>query len=219
MKLRLSRVPATAALLAAITTVFIFEWYVGALGSNEILWRLGAITPTMLQDGQWWRIFAAMFLHANLPHVLANSWTLYQLGTLYEAMFGTKRFVITYFVTGACASIASSLGRSGGISVGASGAVLGILGALIVSIRRSPLYRNEPWTKGLVAQLVFWALLNLAIGFGVEQIDNIAHIAGLVTGLLLGLVPHRVPPPPPNRDVIDVYAEPAAGPGDRIDVR
>jgi rhomboid protease GluP len=219
MRFRFSRVPATATLLAIITAVFILEWFRGALENNDVLYEMGAIYPTMLQDGQWWRIFAAMFLHANLLHWAANSWTLYQLGTLYEAMFGSKRFVITYFVTGACASIASSLARTGGISVGASGAVLGILGALIVSIKRSPQFRNEPWTKGLVAQLVFWALLNLAIGFKVPQIDNVAHIAGMVAGFLLGFFPHRVPPPPPSRGVIDVYAEPAAGPVDPIDLR
>lgn len=204
MSFRLSRSPVTAALLAIITLVFIFEWMTGALWDIDKLIEMGAIVPGMLQRGEYWRIVAAMFLHANVLHWAANSWALYQLGALYEAMFGTRRFLLVYFVTGACASIASSL-KVTEASVGASGAILGILGAFIFSIRRSPQWRHEPWTKGLVSQLMFWAGINLAIGFyASEYIDNVAHVTGLVSGLLLGLLPHRVPPPPPTRDVIDV---------------
>jgi rhomboid protease GluP len=206
MSFRLSRSPVTAGLLAIITLIFIFEWISGALWDLDKLKAMGAIVPGMLVRGEYWRIFAAMFLHADVLHWAANSWALYQLGALYEAMFGTRRFLFVYFVTGACASIASSL-RVAEASVGASGAILGILGAFIFSIRRSPQWRHEPWTKGLVSQLVFWAAVNLAIGFyASEYIDNVAHVTGLVTGLLLGLIPHRVPPPPPTARVIDVSA-------------
>ncbi len=220
MSLRLSRAPVTTALLITIAVVFVFEWMTGAIWNEDMLVQMGAIVPGMLQRGEYWRIFAAMFLHGNFLHWLANSWALYQLGMLYEVMFGSKRFALIYFVTGASASIASSLFTQGA-SVGASGAILGILGAFIFSIRRSPLWRHEPWTKGLVSQLVFWAVVNIALGFSVKYIDNVAHIAGLTSGLLLGLIPHRVPPPPPGGRVIEVqpYVEPAAGPGERIDVR
>ena len=62
MRFRFSRVPATATLLAIITAVFILEWYRGALENNDMLYEMGAITPTMLQDGQWWRIFGVLLL-------------------------------------------------------------------------------------------------------------------------------------------------------------
>ena len=205
MKSRLSRSPVTAMLLAVIAIVYVFEWMTGALVNNERLGQMGAIVPYMLQDGEYWRIITAMFLHAGLLHVAANSWALYQLGALYEAMFGSARFAAIYFASGIVASVASSLTIHGqGMSVGASGAILGILGAFIFSIRRSPQWRHEPWTKGLTSQLIFWAILNIALGFSVDFIDNTAHIAGLTAGLLLGLIPHRVPPPPPSRTVIDV---------------
>lgn len=203
MKFRLSRAPVTAGLLAIITIVFVIELALGATRNDELLIQMGAIVPGMLQEHQYWRIFAAMFLHGNILHWAANCWALYQLGMLYEVMFGSARFTLIYFVTGAIASIASSL-YAHGASVGASGAILGILGAFIFSIRRSPQWRHEPWTKSLLSQLVFWALLNVALGFTVTFIDNVAHIAGLVSGLLLGFLPHRVPPPPPGRSVIDV---------------
>ncbi len=197
------RAPVTAAILFLITIVFIFEWVTGALWNDAALVQMGAIVPGMLQRGEYWRIFTAMFLHGSFLHFAANAWALYQLGALYEAMFGRARFAMIYFVTGACASIASSLTVQYA-SVGASGAVMGILGAFIFSIRRSPQWRHEPWTKTLLSQLIFWAGLNIVLGFSVEFIDNTAHIAGLVTGLFLGLIPHRVPPPPPGRTVVDV---------------
>jgi rhomboid protease GluP len=155
-----------------------------------------------------------MFLHASILHWAANSWALYQLGTLYESMFGSARFALIYFVTGIIASIASSLAMPPQspfeplhCGVGASGAVLGILGAFIFSIKRSPVWRNEPWTRNLLSQLLFWAAVNLVLGTIIKNIDNVAHLGGMISGLLLGFLPHRVTPPPPSTTVVDVAAQ------------
>lgn len=203
MTFRFSRSPVTSALLIVIAIVMVFEWLSGALENEEILVQMGATVHELWQRHEYWRLITAMFLHGGWVHWLANSWALFQLGSLYEVMFGSVRFLFFYFITGLCASIASSL-FTHQASVGASGAILGILGAFIFSIRRSPQWRHEPWTRGLISQLVFWAMVNLALGFSVKVIDNVAHIAGLVSGLLLGLIPHRVPPQPPSESVIDV---------------
>ncbi|HEX9407505.1 MAG TPA: rhomboid family intramembrane serine protease [Thermoanaerobaculia bacterium] len=195
--------PVTAALLVIITIIFGYEAATGAYFSDQRMVDLGAIVPGLLERGEYWRLIAAMFLHGGWLHWFLNSWALYQLGTLYETLFGSARFALIYFVSGICASLASSLYEHGP-AVGASGAIFGILGAFIFSIRRSPQYRHQPWTKSLIGQLVFWIVVNIVIGFSVKFIDNAAHIAGLVTGLLLGFLPHRVPPPPPRDVVIDV---------------
>jgi rhomboid protease GluP len=200
---RFSRAPVTGTLLVLIFAVFVLEWTNGAVDNDEMLIRMGAIVPGMLGYGEYWRAVAAMFLHANILHWAANSWALYQLGTLYEVMFGSLRFTLTYFVTGIIASVASSLWMHGP-SVGASGAILGILGAFIFSIKRHPEWSKQPWTRSLLSQLVFWAGVNIVLGFSVKNIDNVAHIAGLVSGLLIGMIPHRVPPTPPGNAVIDV---------------
>ena len=208
MRRFLSRAPATAVLLAAITGIFLFEVVSGATYNEAYLRELGAIMPwpELRLNGQYWRLLSGMFLHEGWLHWVANSWALYQLGFLYELMFGTPRFLLIYFVTGLIASLASSINMPlGGSSVGASGAILGVLGAFIFSIRRSPQWRHERWTRSLLVQLVFWAVFNIVLGFQIPQIDNTAHIAGLVSGLLLGLLPHRVPPPPPGSRVIDVH--------------
>ena len=201
--LRPKQAPVTTALLIIITIIFVIEWLKGAPANDEVLIAMGAIMPGMMHSGQYWRALTRMFLHANLLHWAANSWALFQLGSLYEVMFGSIRFAAIYFATGVIASIASSM-VSTGPAVGASGAILGILGAFFFSIKRSPIWRHEKWTKSLLNQLVFWAGLNLVLGFEVKNIDNTAHIAGLVSGLILGLIPHRVPPPPPSSHVVDV---------------
>jgi rhomboid protease GluP len=203
--------PATWALTVGILLGFAIEIVTGAWKNGEQLARLGAIVSEwVIRDGQYWRLVSAMFLHGDgtvrgdLLHLGVNLWALWQLGRLYEIMFGTRRFVLIYFATGIAASITSLL-HNAGASVGASGAIFGILGALVSSIRRSPRFRHERWAKGVIQQLVFWIIVNIAIGMSFPQIDMAAHLGGLVAGLLLGaLLPQHDPPPPPAQVTIDV---------------
>lgn len=219
------KAPVTMTLLVMIAIIFVFEFLVGGPRQSpslnifvadvnpQVLVSFGAILGGTLARHEYWRLFAAMFLHASILHWAVNSWALYQLGTLYEVLFGSRRFILIYLATGLCASIASAvhIGNGPGASVGASGAIFGILGAFIFSIRRSPVYRHQPWTRGLIAQLVFWIIINVAITYALPFIDNVAHMGGLISGLLMGLIPHRVPPPPPRDSVIDVgtFEQPA----------
>ena len=198
------KAPLTKLLLVLITLIWLYEAAIGAPYDNDALARLGAILPGTLERHEYWRLVAAMFLHGGWLHWVSNSWALYQLGTLYEVLFGTRRFAIVYFISGIVASIASSTHLVDGPAVGASGAIFGVLGAFIFSISLSPRYRRQPWTRSLIGQLVFWIVVNLAIGYEVPHIDNVAHVGGLIAGLLLGFLPHREPPPPPAESVIDV---------------
>lgn len=212
------KAPVTFALLVIIAIVFVLEFLAGgprlALSRDifvadinpQVLATFGAILGGTLARHEYWRLLAAMFLHASILHWAVNTWSLYQLGTLYEALFGARRFLLIYFATGLCASIASAvhIGNGHGASVGASGAIFGILGAFIFSIRRSPVYRHQSWTRGLIGQLVFWIIINVGLTYALPFIDSVAHMGGLISGLLLGLIPHRVPPPPPRQSVIDV---------------
>ena len=196
--------PVTTALLVIITIVTVFEYATGAFNSEARMAAMGAIVPGLLQRGEYWRLVAAMFLHGGAVHWAVNCWSLYQLGTLYEVLFGSPRFTLIYFVSGICASVASAAHIQQGVGVGASGAIFGILGAFVFSLIRSPLYRHQPWTKSLINQLIFWIVVNIGIGLYFPFIDNYAHIGGLIAGLLLGFLPHRVPPPPPGAMIIDV---------------
>ncbi|HYC63077.1 MAG TPA: rhomboid family intramembrane serine protease [Thermoanaerobaculia bacterium] len=199
--------PATHLIFGAIIAGFVIEIRTGAWRNPEILAELGAIIASrVFEDGQYWRLISAMFLHGDgtirgdLLHLGFNLFALWQLGRLFEMMFGTRRFVLIYFVTGIVASITSLL-HNAGPSVGASGAIFGILGAFIFSIRRSPRFRHERWARGIVQQLLFWIVANIAIGFTMPQIDMAAHFGGLIAGLILGATL-----PQKSQAVIDVRA-------------
>jgi rhomboid protease GluP len=204
--------PATVALIVAILIGFGIEIATGAWTNGRILAELGAILRyDILVEHEYWRLVSAMFLHGDgtvkgtLLHLMMNLWALFQLGTLYEIMFGTRRFLWIYFVTGIVASITSMV-VTGGPSVGASGAIFGLLGAFIFSVRRSPRWRHDRIARSVVKQCLFWAVANIVVTSQIPQIDNAAHIGGLVAGLILGFVlPQPAPPPPsPAQVVIDV---------------
>jgi rhomboid protease GluP len=203
--------PATILITLAILFGFVYEVYTGAYRDRSILAEIGAVEWTrVVDDGEYWRLLSAMFLHGDgtirgdLLHLGLNLYALWQLGRLYEMMFGTRRFVFIYFATGLFASVTTLVHRAGP-SVGASGAIFGILGAFIFSIRRSPRFRHERWARGIVQQLVFWIVANIVIGFTIPQIDMAAHLGGLAAGLLLGAtLPQKEPPVPPSQAVIDV---------------
>ena len=205
----------TRTLIAIILVVFVLEGLAGiplwGVGNEHTprLAAIGAINSNVFANGEYWRLVTAIFLHIGILHLLLNVWALYQLGSVFEVLFGSGRFALTYFVSGIVASIASARYIAPGtISAGASGAIFGILGALIIAIRRSPRWRNESWARGLTGQLIFWAAINILVISRFPGIDNRAHIGGFVAGLVLGLIPHRVPPPPPNEMVIDVDRTP-----------
>lgn len=206
--------PATWLITIGILIGFTIEVLTGAWRDGEKLAALGAIVrPWVIRDGEYWRLLTAMFLHGDgtirgdLLHLGLNLWVLWQLGRLYEAMFGTRRFVLIYFTTGIIASV-TTLIHNAGASVGASGAIFGIFGAFIFSIRRSPRFRHERWARGVVQQLIFWIIVNIVVGMSFPQIDMAAHIGGLVSGLILGaLLPQHEPPPPPAQVTIDVMPQ------------
>ncbi|HEX8618451.1 MAG TPA: rhomboid family intramembrane serine protease [Thermoanaerobaculia bacterium] len=190
---RLKRKPATVLLLAVIALVFLNELTSGALVDENLMRAFGAITAELFATKEYGRLVKAIFLHGNVLHWLANSWALLQLGSLFEEMFGTPRFVLVWFVTGIAASAVSALHLDEGrLAVGASGAIFGVIGAFILGLGRSPFWRNHPVSAGLRTQLMFWAVVNITFGFLTPYTDNAAHIGGFLAGIIVGLLPQRV---------------------------
>jgi len=139
-----------------------------------------------------------MFLHGGWLHLLSNGWALYQLGAVLELMLGSRTMLNVYLLSGLAGSFASMAWRDVP-SVGASGAIFGIMGALIGFLlrRRAAL---SPSGKSLLQQLVLMAGINVYIGWTIPQIDLAAHFGGFVAGVLLGLiVKERQQPAPPPR--------------------
>jgi membrane associated rhomboid family serine protease len=185
-------VTATRVLLAAIVGMFVLELAVAGAGSltrgpsSDRLLQLGAIQPFLVADGDIWRLFTAMFLHANLYHILFNAWALWIFGTMVERDFGTGRFVTVYLVTGLLASATSyAFGPEAAVGVGASGAIFGVFGAFVAyNYRRRHLAlasANLRWATTLL-------LINVLFAFSFGTIDWRAHLGGFVAGLAAGFV-------------------------------
>ncbi len=178
--------PLTWLLLAAIAAVFGVELWAGASRDPRVLIQLGALVPVLVWSGEWWRLLTAMFLHGGILHLALNGWALYQLGGLFEAWMGSSRLALTYFASGLVGSLASLFFLRGDLSVGASGAIFGVLGALVgVLLRRRD--RLRPQAKQLLTQLLMWAGINVFLGFSAANIDNAAHLGGAAAGFALGL--------------------------------
>jgi rhomboid protease GluP len=181
--------PVTILLLIAIAIGFGLQVRASAGGApeDEVLIRLGANHPGLvLQEGEWWRLITSMFLHGGLAHLVLNGWALYQLGSLFESWLGSARLIVTWFLAGAAGSLASVFFTQS-LSVGASGAIFGVLGGLIAFLLRRREALNTG-AKSLLGQLVLWAGINVVFGFSMPRIDNAAHLGGFAAGFLLGLI-------------------------------
>jgi rhomboid protease GluP len=156
---------------------------------NSVQLSWGANFGPATQDGEWWRLGSAMFLHFGVLHLVLNLWSLWDAGQLVERMYGHLRFAIIYFLSGLSGNLLS-LVIQGNIAVsgGASGAIFGIYGALITFLwrERSAIAPHE--FRWLFWGAMVFAAISLAFGFMVPGIDNSAHIGGFVTGILLSIV-------------------------------
>jgi rhomboid protease GluP len=182
--------PVTKLLLLSIAGVFVAEMALGGSTNPLVLLRLGANQAALvLEDGQWWRLLASTFLHIGFVHLLLNGFALFQLGPLVEAWLGGLRLLVIYFASGVAGSLTSVLWRGfqgeRGLSAGASGAIFGILGALIAFLVRRHA-RLRPEARALLLQFLLWAGINVVFGFTNPGIDNAAHLGGFAAGLLLG---------------------------------
>jgi rhomboid protease GluP len=146
----------------------------------------GSNVGRLTLHGEWWRLFTSMFLHGSLLHLGFNMLVLYQAGQLAERIFGSLRFTSLYLIAGICGSLASVLWNPHVNSVGASGAIFGIVGGLLAFIRREHSGVPPTVVKDMQGSLLPFLLFNLWAGFIYPHTDNAAHIGGLVGGWLAG---------------------------------
>jgi membrane associated rhomboid family serine protease len=175
---------ATTVLIALNLVAFLVEVLLGGLRNLEVLVRMGAMVPLLVAQGEYWRLLTAMFLHAGPLHLAFNTLALYLFGGVVESALGTARFLAVYLVAGLFASAASfALSPPGAVAVGASGAVFGLLGAwLTFNLRRRSLSLAQSNIQGALLLIG----INLALGFTVRGVDNVAHIGGLLAGIVAG---------------------------------
>jgi membrane associated rhomboid family serine protease len=180
----------TSTLLVVNIAMFLVELATGASGglwtggSGQKLFDLGALYAPAVVDGQYWRLFTAMFLHAGILHILFNMYALYLFGYLIENALGSLRFIGVYFVAGFVAMAVSFAFADPNVpAVGASGAIFALLGAWVAyNFRRRGSIQasyNLRWALMLIG-------LNLFLGFSIPNIDNYAHVGGLIAGIAAG---------------------------------
>ena len=175
-------------LLAVNVAVFLYYFSLPTAEQVRFLWRWGKVNEQIAQ-GEYYRLFTAMFLHLNLSHILLNGMALYFFGRDVEALFGSLRFAVIYLLGGLSGSLASFV-FTDALSVGASGAIFAIFGAELVY-----LYQHRdlhgPGGRKLLSRLLTFMALNLAFGVisstgvGSFRIDNAGHIGGLLGGVVL----------------------------------
>ena len=162
--------------------------------TGEITHRFGSNFGPDTLTGQWWRLFTYMFLHGGAMHIFFNMWCLWDLGRLCESLYGRWTYAAIYLITGVSGGLASIGWNPFVNSVGASGAIFGLAGALIASFYLGEFSLPRIAISGTLRSLVIFAVFNLVIGQFIGGIDNGCHIGGLVSGLILGALIARVAP-------------------------
>jgi len=162
----------------------------GVAGSSvELLLGWGGNAASEVQRGQWWRLFSAMFLHSGLMHVALNMLGLYSVGVTVERIYGRLLYALIYFGSGLVGSALSlHFAAQTAVSVGASGAVFGVTGALLVGMLQHRDHLPKTISKQALSTMAFFILYSLAQGFAKPGIDNAAHVGGLLAGGLLAYI-------------------------------
>lgn len=148
--------------------------------TNYTALKMGANFAPLIRQGEVWRVITYMFLHASLLHLIVNMYSLYALGASVENFLGRWKFIVVYLVSGICGGLLSAATGSNSISVGASGAIFGLAGALLYFGYHYRTYLGEAIKK----QIIPIILINLLIGYLIAGIDNFGHIGGLIGGIL-----------------------------------
>ena len=184
-------------LLIALNVLFFL--YLEITGSSEnvyFMYTKGAMSaPAVLEDGEYYRLLTAMFMHFGIRHIMNNMLVLSVLGERLEMALGHIKYLVFYILSGLLANIISAcvqfqhIYKQADVSAGASGAIFGAAGGLIYAVAV-----NHGQLGGLTSrQLGFMVLLTLYHGFTSKGVDNAAHLGGLLAGFFLAAVMYRKP--------------------------
>lgn len=168
----------TYTLIAINVFIYFFGLLLGA--SDRILASFGMYAPA-IQMGEYYRLFTAMFVHGGVFHLLFNCYALYVIGSQLEGFLGKAKYLVVYLFGGFMGALLSMVFQRNTLSIGASGAIFGLMGSLLYFGYHYRVYLGNV----IKSQIVPLIILNLAIGFMMSGIDNFAHIGGLIGGTLM----------------------------------
>jgi len=185
---------ATSILLDINILVFVIMFFSGvniiSPRTMELL-HWGGNRRAEILGGEWWRLATSMFLHGSIMHILGNVYGLVIAALFVEPLLGRKNYFILYFIAGICGSLASIWWHANTISVGASGAIFGLYGA-VLGLLFTDAFPKEG-KKGMLTFIGVYVLINLLMGL-LGGVDNAAHIGGLLSGAVLGVMLYKLSP-------------------------
>lgn len=185
--------PVVTPVLIALNILLFMAMYFFGNGSTNVytLLKFGAFQKDLVLAGDYYRLITSAFLHIGFFHLLCNMYSLYVIGPELEGFFGKTKFLIIYLGSALAGNLLSMVfPGNGGVSAGASGALFGLLGALVYFGYHYRVYLGSI----MKSQIIPLIILNLGIGFVVSGINNAAHIGGLIGGVLLSIavgVPYK----------------------------
>jgi len=188
---QLRSAPAVLVLILVNVLAFLFEIFVGGWNDPEVLHRIGAVEPyAVVAQGEYWRLFTALFLHGGFLHLAFNLFALYVFGPPLEGSIGTIRFLACYLISGLASSAGVvALNEIGLVHVsqviGASGCIMGVVGAWAGFLLR---HHHAPSAKQQLANVGLIVAIQIAFDLSTPQVSMAAHMCGLVAGFFLGLI-------------------------------
>ena len=166
--------------------------------SSQQLIRSGANYGPLTFGGEWWRLLSYNFLHGSLLHIGINMWCLWDLGALCESLYGAWTFAAVYMISGVAGGLASTGFHPQRLSVGASGAVFGLAGALIASFYVGEFSLPRPVIQAHLRSVVIFVAYSIIVGAVASGTDNLCHLGGLVAGLTMGALIAKIAPSEEN---------------------
>lgn len=188
----------TYIIMAICIILFILMELSGGSTNSQTLLKYGANLDVLVKNGEYYRLFTCIFLHIGIMHLLCNMYSLYIIGREVENLFGKIKYIIIFILSGIFGSIMSLAFTHNTISAGGSGAIFGLLGALLYFGMHYRTYLGEAIKRSIIPIIV----VNLIIGFFAEGIDLAAHIGGLVGGVLVAMMV-GVPDKSKAKDIIN----------------
>ena len=203
----------TNVLIAVNVLVFLWEYGTGTFWGTSQQQSLalydhgGLYGKAVLLDGQWWRIVTGAFLHGEIAHIALNMFALFQVGRFVEMLYGKLRFALIYAIALVGSGLAVVYLTPDEVTIGASGAIFGLFGALVaVGVRMGPRGRS------LITQVLPIIVINLVFTFAFPGISWAAHVGGLITGFVAGYLLFMVSPRERSRAYAYAF-QPAADQG------
>lgn len=168
-----------------ITYILIFInilFYVLSIISNSF-YNSMVLNPSKILNGEYYRLLSCIFMHGGIIHLLCNMYCLYVIGPQVESFFGKIKYIVIYLLSGIIGSL-MSLAITNSISLGASGAIFGLLGSILYFGYHYRVYLSQ----AIKSQIIPLIVLNLFLGFILNGVDNAAHIGGLIGGILVSMM-------------------------------